>query len=621
MSDTENTMMTAADMDDDVVIYVPKKKAVSKAEYIDDEGVRVVSDRPAKRSEPVIPVREQRPAHRSEPVTDRTRRMTAFSGLEDAEPPVPVARRERGKTTKPRRRGFSAKSFKLNIAPRVLAGGIGALGILILVLAMVLSGGEKKPSLPQAATLGFVDDGGTAGASLFDGRALTVQADADVCVLSPDRRNLVVQRRDGSLLHYNSEEQTMVEICAAAQPHTAIVAVRNSGVLYTDKAGELHRFTFSDSGDFSFGKLQSYAVAKKSLSTLYPVEGKFYILHWDSASPKEAGAYSGAPKAIALSDDGRCAVWTDWSNNAQNIYLYDQSGRSILETLVGTTATTVAQFADNGKFLTVLNPDSDSAYMWNNGTVSRVKLGDTPASMKVYTINSELEQDASQEIGGIYVHVSGNAGGNVYYLDMLGDREKVISKVKSFSLSGGIACFTASDGIMYYATVNGANTSERVRISADVQSFMLSRDGQYVYYLKDVSAGLGNLYAYRIGDEEPVKIASEVYGSYVPCENGSSVIYYREPESIQAKGSYIGVMHMYNYGEGSNKIASDAVIGMLSSGSSSGRISADSFSYLKYISSKDSGEIYVNCIYYRGGESTAVLKDVYYDSDSKWKLK
>lgn len=130
----------------------------------------------------------------------------------------------------------------------------------------------------------------------------------------------------------------------------------------------------------------------------------------------------------------------------------------------------------------------------------------------------------------MYVHVSGSAGGNIYYLDLLGDREKLISKVRSFQLRGGVACFTASDGNMYYVEVSGANASERVRISADVQSFVLSRDGKYVYYLKDVSAGVGNLYVYRIGDEEPVKIASEASGTYLPCENGSSVIYYREGE-------------------------------------------------------------------------------------------
>lgn len=625
MNDTELLNRTD-DADDDVVVYVPKKKSASKVEYIDDEGVRVVADtapsesaeklRPAAKAERAAPLA----AVRGEPVRDHTRRMSAFSpGAEAPEEPVPVARRERGKTTKRAPRGFAALLRKANISPRTLAGATAAIGVIVLVLAMVLSGG-KESSLPGVAEAGFVTDGGAACAPLSGGKYVTVEGDAEVCTVSPDKKSLVVQEKDGALFFCDTAQQDRRDISGDAQPKTGIVAVRNSGVLYITRDGQLHRFTFSSGADHTVGGTASFAVAKNTLSVLYSLGDKFYILPDGAEEAVEAGGYSGTPRAVAVSDDGRCAVWTDWSNNAQNIYLYDLRGRSVLETLVGTTAATKAVFSENGKFLTVTNPDGECAYLWNNGTVSRAKLGGTPVSGELYTVSGLLGEDGGENVGGVYVHVSGSAGGNIYYLDLLGDREKLISKVRSFQLRGGVACFTASDGNMYYVEVSGANASERVRISADVQSFILSRDGKYVYYLKDVSAGVGNLYVYRIGDEEPVKIASEASGTYLPCENGSSVIYYREGESTNASGTRIAVMYLYSFGEGSNKIASDAVIGRVSSGSGD-RIEADSFTYLKYLSSDSAGRVYSNCVYFDGKESSALLKDVYYDAAGRWTLK
>ena len=101
MNDTELLNRTD-DADDDVVVYVPKKKSASKIEYIDDEGVRVVADKaPSESAEKPRPAAKAETAVRSEPVRDHTRRMSAFSpGAEAPEEPVPVARRERGKTTK-----------------------------------------------------------------------------------------------------------------------------------------------------------------------------------------------------------------------------------------------------------------------------------------------------------------------------------------------------------------------------------------------------------------------------------------------------------------------------------------------------------------------------------------
>jgi hypothetical protein len=79
-------------------------------------------------------------------------------------------------------------------------------------------------------------------------------------------------------------------------------------------------------------------------------------------------------------------------------------------------------------------------------------------------------------------------------------------------------------------------------------------------------------------------------------------------------------MYLYSFGEGSNKIASDAVIGRVSSGSGD-RIEADSFTYLKYLSSDSAGRVYSNCVYFDGKESSALLKDVYYDAAGRWTLK
>lgn len=639
MNDNELLNTIDDDMDDDVVVYVPKKKTASKVEYIDEDGVRVVADsapgvsaanthapvktertaataeaagseRPAAKTETV---RRERPAAKAESAREHVRRPGAFSPAgESAEEPIPVARRERGKTTKRAPKGLAAAFGRLGASPRALAGAAAALGVIVLVLAMVLSGGRRS-SLPGTAEAGFITDGGAACASLYEGKAVEVEGDAAYCMVSPDKKTIVVQENDGTLFFTDTSKGERREISSEAQPQNALIAVRNSGVLYIDGEGQLHRFTFSSGSDRVIGSTANFAVAKNSLAVLYSADGKFYILPDGAEEPVEAGGYSGMPRGIALSDDGKCAVWTDWSNNAQNICLYDSGGRKILETLVGTTAVTRAVFSEDGKFLAVTNPDSESAYLWNNGVVSRAKLGGTPVSAELYTAAGLLGEDGGEEVGGVYIHVSGNAGGNIYYLDPLGDREKLTSKVKSFQLRSGIACFTASDGNMYYVEVSGANASERVRISADVQSFTLSRDGRYVYYLKDVSAGAGNLYVYRIGDDEPVKIASEVAGAYYPCEDGSSVIYYRESESTNAAGTRIGVMYMYSFAEGSNKLASDAVIGRVSSGSGD-RIEADSFTYLKYLSSESSGRVYVNCIYYDGRESRVVLKDVFFDT-------
>lgn len=622
--------------DGDVVVYTPHKKLPPKAEYIDDEGVRVAS-RPVKSRAVTQEPTRRMPAVRRTNTTGDTKRMPAVKytdgkrrTAESREPSgrdsahfrssaaateQPVARRVRRKTVG----GFDLKRLFQNRKLRIF-GGAAAAVLAVLVLVLAFAGRIERDVLPGAATVGFTNDAGMAYAPLFDGTVATLEGENAVCVVSPDKTSVICQRRDGSLLCYNTVQKTSSLISYSAKPVAGIVAVRNSGLFYTDTSNVLHRFSFADNVDVTFKIPSAYAIAKNSLSILFCLENTFYVLPSGETTAIEAGNHTGNPKAVAISDDGHTALWTDWSNNAQNIYLYAAGSRSTLETLVGTTAATSAVFSADGSLMAVTNPDSEAIYLVSGGAVSCAKLGEKLVSEQLYTAFGVLEQDAG-EVGGVYAHVRSNTDGSVYYIDRTGDREKLLSKVKAFQLRSGNAAFIAGDGSLYTCSVSGANPSERVHVADEVYSFALARDGKHIYYLKEVNAGLGILYVYRIGDGEPEKIASEVYTAYLPCEDSGSVLFYREPERIGAVDTVVGVMYLYSKDSGAVKLASDCVIGKISSGSESGRIVADSFLYLKYLSVGDDGRVYANCVYYNGKESAALIKDICYMPGKPLKLK
>lgn len=629
MKRTDEIYNSPSKEDGDVVVYTPHKAPKNRSGYIDEEGVRVAS-KPVKSYSPSPEPTRRMPAVRHVSSSGDTKRMPAvkYSDVKrrTAEPrepsgrdystaaEQPVARRKRRKTVG----GFDFAGFLRSKKLLIVLSALAAVAVGILIFVFI--GRNGKAVLPGAASVGFTNDAGIAYAPLFDGTVVTLEGENAVCVVSPDKANVICQRSDGSLFRYDTVLKASSLISYSAKRGTGIVAVRNSGLFYTDTSDVLHRFTFADSEDVTLRIPAAFTVAKNSLSILFCLENTFYLLPSGENTAIEAGNHYGNPKAVAVSDDGHTALWTDWYNNAQNIYLYTSGSRSTLETLVGTTAATSAVFSADGSVMAVTNPDCESLYLVSGGTVSRTKLGERLVSEQLYTASGVLEQSEG-EISGVYAHVRSSSDGSVYYIDRTGDREKLLSKVRAFQLCGENAAFIAGDGSLYYCAVSGANPSERVRVADEVYSFALARDGKHIYYLKDVSDGLGILYVYRIGDSEPEKISSEVYTAYLPCEDSSSVIFYREPEKLSAKGTEVGVMYLYRKDSDTVKLASDCIIGKISSGSENGRITADSFMYLKYLSVGSGGKVYANCVFYNGKESAAIIKDIFYVAGKTLKLR
>lgn len=478
--------------------------------------------------------------------------------------------------------------------------------------------GDKKEV--KTSVFARYDSDGIAYIPVMDGNIVKVDDNVFRSLLAPDRKHVVTLTKDKAL-YYTGIDQT--EKKQITDNGNSIKDVTEQGVLYTDFDEDFHRYLFADETDVNLGPVDDFVCSEENFNVAFCEESSVYILEGTSQEKEKIGNISDECNLLYVSDDGKTIYWEDYKPYEETVYVYTDGEKSkvgTFETSSKSTGTYV-KFNKNKTYAVIENNNSDMLFVMPSvGEPIKIKLGGELGSTRIYTASGAIDMDSSSEFTGLYVSVEGSDGNNLYYIDDKGEREKVLSGVGSYVIYEGFLYYVDEDSNLKIAKLSGASLSEEEKVTGDVEILNSESINGYVYFAKDYSSSeeTGILYAYKKGSE-PIKIASDVYCwvygrlgfiSGATSSDGKTIYFFKDSSDIGDTYSNSGVLYKYTYNDSEpTKIASDVIIGTLSSGYVSGVVDNNSFIYLKYSSVKGD-DIISDWYYYDGSESTKMVGDV-----------
>lgn len=490
--------------------------------------------------------------------------------------------------------------------------------VIVAVLALGNPGSSSPSKVEPIAISARMTDDGTAYIPLFDGTSITINEEVQSAVLTKDRKHIVVLLKDGLL--YITDGQLANKTTIADNVTTFIV--RNDGILYEDDENVLYRVMFADYANVKIGEDVAFVVATDTTSVLYATgEGKVYTMAATTSEATKVGTFENRAELEAISNDGQISIWVDKDSSDLTIYLSEGDSRTTLGQVDSKYNYTYATFTDDQKIIVVTNSYCNRMWIKSVGSDPvEVKLAGEPQNHTVYTANGNLSDEISTNVQSLYFSTESDSGNNLYNITLSGDRERVLSKINTFTISNGYIIFTDTESNLFYGKLNGTEVLDEEKIASEVSIFEVTENGKYVYYTKDYDDEVATLYCYKLGEDSPVKIASEVacYGGWsygwtynAYSTDGATVFYFKDLEEVEDTYSDHGTLLMWTYGdESSQKIASEVLTYSITSGLSSGEVKKNSLMFLKYSSVDTDENIYTNWMYYNGTDTTKIAADV-----------
>lgn len=140
----------------------------------------------------------------------------------------------------------------------------------------------------------------------------------------------------------------------------------------------------------------------------------------------------------------------------------------------------------------------------------RVQFDATLDSSHVFTNDLYITDMVSEDITSLYIDTASASGRDVHCVSLDGQREKILTNVRDYRVCNGRVVYIDKHDNLYLATLSGALVSDQKQLASAVDGFEMSRGGEYVYFMKDCADNAGTLFCYKIGAEEPLKVAEDV---------------------------------------------------------------------------------------------------------------
>lgn len=512
----------------------------------------------------------------------------------------------------------SRKLIFLLIAVVLLGGLIGA-GI-VLFPEILPSGSPDivaKTGQENSVVYGLIDRNGTAYLPLMNGEVYTLKGHYQDVALCADRTKIVALTEDGTLFWVNVETQQEIKVAEHIESYAGI---KDSGFFYQDNSGNYFRYLFADQSDLSLGRAEDYILSKSQLNTAYAKDEAVYLLLETENHPTKIGSYKEDVSLRNIAEDGSVIVWLDHGSSKDTIKIYENGTPSTLgELRNGGSYSYVQTYLANHDTLLVACSDADNIlFLKQSGQESiQVELGDTLESETLYTETGILGKEDTP-IEGFYATVSnGGQDGNILYWIPLetGKRERIVTNVEKYVIQNGRIAYLTDDEALCTASIKGSDLTEQAQVDHEVFTMDLGNDGRYVYYVKDADDDAvsydysGTLCGYRIGDEAPFEIGSDV-GKFMTATTDEVVFYWTHLTDIKDTYSEAGTLTRFDAKDKTSAVVADDVLKYsLSSGLTRG-IFPELFLYEQYTSSNSDGDIIVDWYYNIDGTDKPVASNV-----------
>lgn len=512
-------------------------------------------------------------------------------------------------------------------APKKKTTLIVALAGLLVVAALIacvlfLGGGPLagKGKLPVRVALpGMAAEDGSAYLPLSGGDCPEIDGEVFNAAVSEDRKHVVVQLEDGELY---VTDKALSEKHRIADNAAKFFAIRNDGFFYKDQDDIWYRISFADYSSEELGDV-GLVVAENNTSVAYADDyGDVYTMAAGTTEKVKVGVWESSIEMEAISDDGQMAVWVNEEDGEQKIMLSGGDECSTLGSINSKYNYTYVRFTADQQLAVITNLYCDCVWIKRPGVEPiKAKLGAELASSAVFSQSGFIGYYNAKEVSSIYVAAEGDKYKNIYRISEDGDRERVVSEVQDFYVANDNIVYIDKDGALYCAKLKDSDTSDEFRIASDVDAFTVTRNGKYVYYMRDYDETdeSGTLYCLKLGDEEPVKVSADVSNLWYDyldlsfSEDGKTVFYYKDVEKIGDSYARQGTLMKWTVGDKSGaKIASEALTTYLRSGLYAGELDTKDIYYLKYVSKGDAGDVIADLMHYDGSKSEKKATDIVY---------
>lgn len=548
--------------------------------------------------------------------------------------------------------------------PSLLAIGIGAVAVIAILLIGIFGAGRSSrlqtnspspqlsasppinspapyvpptqaptnPSNEEVETAAFaerrlipgeISEDGTAYIPLYDGTSVVIHEEVEAAALTRSRKHIVVLLKDGTLYTTNkelTERRIIAQNCKELEPSL----IRDEGFLYMDMDGSYYRILFADDSSTYIGDNIWLVLAQNTTSVLYRTnDGDIYKMANTSSEGTKVGTFRGHVRLDAISDDGQLAVWAIIKGGAQTIMLNERDSTTIFGDDLSPNTTFVA-FSKDQKSFVAYNLSSEELWIKPVGSAPiTVKLGAEPNPSAIYTVNGPLEKEESDDITDFFISTRGKPGKNVYHISMSGECEPILSNVKDYAVSDGLVYYIDEESALCCATLDGTAIGDETRIASDVVGFELKDNGKFLYFLKDQNIevwglGVADLYCYKVGEANPVKLSSDVVsdhsdGVHLPLVtfgiDGRTVFFFKDEERIGITYFNHGTLMKWSYGcDRPEIVATEVLLDSVSGEFASGEVDPEAFTYSKFVS-VDQLEIEDDWMFFNGKESVRVVPD------------
>ncbi|MBU9726167.1 hypothetical protein [Diplocloster modestus] len=444
-----------------------------------------------------------------------------------------------------------------------------AAGILVILLAVfMIMGRSNKNSIMDEKGYVYIDTDGNAYCHNGKGKWIKVEGDWRSGFITWDGRYIVLNNGNNLYL-LDGKGKNPVKIANAP---VILLTTRNNGLLYMERSGEIgsepvYRYLFDTKETTKIGQGQVYP-ANDSLAALVFKDQGIYILPESADEPvKVASCEEGSEvELVGISNNGKMAVWTEKKGQTTTIYTAENMEKEKLGSLElkdSSQAYTYAFFFNESTEAIVGNGNSDRLFRKKLGEECIVaKTEGGVNQLNIYTIQGRLSGSHRNKIKGIYVVIDGEEKylKDLYYIDENGNSSRVIWNIlRVVDIQNGKIVMLDKDFTLYETELQLNLPEEFQKISTDVEKAQVSKNGNYIYYGKDMEDETFTLYEYKNGiNPTRIKIADDVFKMKISAD-GNQVIYLKNPVKLQNADMILGDLYVKDVGKEPVKASSDII--------------------------------------------------------------
>ena len=455
----------------------------------------------------------------------------------------------------------------------VIAAGIA----LFLILGK--GGGDSSVSLKKGsgsdsdskddffhrlgAVKAYLDEDGTAYIPCSDGSCIRIGNTDGIeeAYLSPDGKRVVYLTAEGELYvaKRNLSKREYVR-----QNVDWLGRVSDLGFLYETEDGDFFRYSFRDGSSVKLGEIpRNFYLADDDFGILYARDDSLYRLPAKKSEPEKLVSSDAVLYPVYLSTDGKTVIWAErTSTNEYTVMLLEGKTQTRLGKLRGDEYfRREIDLSKDEKLAIIQGPWSDSFLIWQKGREAvSVKL--CIWNSWIYTEDGPLITAAASGVRKLYVQ----SDSSIYAVTPEGDKERLLSDVEAFAVSGGMILWKDEDDFLYCGKLKNGSITEKKELDEDVTWLLPGLYGKYFYYYREDGDEGWEICGYRAGDKAPVRIDycfEESYGwqfagdygwpfTFRASLTGDTICYSKEVDD-----DGIGTLMTWTWGGEKIKIAKD----------------------------------------------------------------